>query len=133
MEAKTTCHSGCSCGHNKGEETPERGIADPVFHPAHCGAHLRPYRTRLVLADSKTRLVSGCFPPSRTACHTGSISRGFAKRLLHRVYIDVVASTGAFSIGEYPEAVAVMLFLYGWRNAAKQGCRTCFTKYQPPA
>lgn len=22
MEAKTTCHSGCSCGHNKGEEHP---------------------------------------------------------------------------------------------------------------
>ena len=89
MEAKTTCHSGCGCGcghgHNKGEKRWDDSITNPVFHPAHCGAHLKPYRTRLVLADSKARLVSGCFPPSRTACHTGSLSRGFAKRLLHRV------------------------------------------------
>lgn len=33
-----------------------------------------------------------------------------------------VASTGAFSIGEYPEAVAVMLFYTVGENVAKQGC-----------
>ena len=111
----------------------ERGIADPVFHPAHCGAHLKPYRTRLVLADSKARLVSGCFPPSRTACHTGSLSRGFAKRLLHRVYIDVGRFDRSFQHRRISGGCSCHAFLYGWRNAAKQGCRTCFTKYQPSA
>ena len=134
MEAKTTCHSGCgcSCGHNKGEEHPNVVLPILSFILLIVGLILD-HRTRLVLADSKTRLVSGCFPPSRTACHTGSLSRGFAKRLLHRVYIDVGRFDRSFQHRRISGGCSCHAFLYGWRNAAKQGCRTCFTKYQPSA
>ena len=50
------------------------------------------------------------FFAGRTSCYARSLGSGFAERLFSEFSLMAIASIGAFCIGEYPEAVAVMLF-----------------------
>lgn len=112
MEAKTTCHSGCGCGHghNKGEKRWE--IALPILSFIlliaglildHTGQSW--FSPAVKLVWYLTAFLPVGLPVMREAYH-----EALRKDFFTEFSLMSIASIGAFSIGEYPEAVAVMLF-----------------------
>ena len=113
MDAKTTCHSegGCSCGHNKdAEERPN--VALPILSfillvagliSGHMGQSWFSPAVKLVWYLAAFLPVG--LPVMREALH-----KTLQKDFFTEFSLMSIASIGAFSIGEYPEAVAVMLF-----------------------
>ncbi|WP_298553050.1 heavy metal translocating P-type ATPase [uncultured Parabacteroides sp.] len=112
MEAKTTCHSGCgcSCGHNKGEERPN--VALPVLSFILLVTGLIFGHTGQGWFSPAVRLVwyLAAFLPVGLPVMREAYREALRKDFFTEFTLMSVASLGAFSIGEYPEAVAVMLF-----------------------
>lgn len=112
MEAKTTCHSGCgcSCGHNKGEERPN--VALPVLSFILLVTGLIFGHTGQGWFSPAVRLVwyLAAFLPVGLPVMREAYREVLRKDFFTEFTLMSIASLGAFSIGEYPEAVAVMLF-----------------------
>jgi Cd2+/Zn2+-exporting ATPase len=112
MEAKTTCHSGCgcSCGHNKEEERPN--VALPVLSFILLVAGLILDHTGQGWFSPAVKLVwyLAAFLPVGLPVMREAYCEARQKDFFTEFTLMSVTSIGAFSIGEYPEAVAVMLF-----------------------
>lgn len=113
MDAKTTCHSrgGCSCGHNKeAEERPN--VALPILSFILLVAGLILGHTGESWFSPAVKLVwyLAAFLPVGLPVMREALHKTLQKDFFTEFSLMSVASIGAFSIGEYPEAVAVMLF-----------------------
>ena len=112
MEAKTTCHSGCGCGHghNKGEKRWE--IALPILSFILLIAGLILDHTGQSWFSPAVKLVwyLTAFLPVGLPVMREAYREALQKDFFTEFSLMSIASIGAFSIGEYPEAVAVMLF-----------------------
>ena len=112
MEAKTTCHSGCgcSCGHNKGEEHPNVVLPILSFILLIVGLILNHTGQGWFSPTVKLVWYLAAFLPVGLPVIRAAYHEALRKDFFTEFTLMSVASTGAFSIGEYPEAVAVMLF-----------------------
>ena len=135
MEAKTTCHSGCgcSCGHNKGEEHPNVVLPILSFILLIVGLILNHtgqgwFSPTVKLVRYLAAFLPVGLPVIREAYHEALRKDFFTEFTLMSVSFD-----RSFQHRRISGGCSCHAFLYGWRNAAKQGCRTCFTKYQPSA
>ena len=114
MEAKTTCHSGCGCGcghgHNKGEKRWE--IALPILPFILLIAGLILDHTGQSWFSPAVKLIwyLTAFLPVGLPVMREAYREALQKDFFTEFSLMSIASIGAFSIGEYPEAVAVMLF-----------------------
>lgn len=113
MDAKTTCHSegGCSCGHNKdAEERPN--VALPILSFILLVAGLISGHTGQSWFSPAVKLVwyLAAFLPVGLPVMREALHKTLQKDFFTEFSLMSIASIGAFSIGEYPEAVAVMLF-----------------------
>ncbi|EKN13180.1 heavy metal translocating P-type ATPase [Parabacteroides merdae] len=114
MEAKTTCHSGCGCGcghgHNKGEKRWE--IALPILSFILLIAGLILDHTGQSWFSPAVKLIwyLTAFLPVGLPVMREAYREALQKDFFTEFSLMSIASIGAFSIGEYPEAVAVMLF-----------------------
>lgn len=113
MDAKTTCHSegGCSCGHNKdAEERPN--VALPILSFILLVAGLISGHTGQSWFSPAVKLVwyLAAFLPVGLPVMREALHKALQKDFFTEFSLMSIASIGAFSIGEYPEAVAVMLF-----------------------
>lgn len=112
METKTTCNSGCGCGHGHNKEEKRWEIALSILSfillvagliLGHTGQDWFSPAVRLVWY--LTAFLPVGLPVMREAYH-----EALRKDFFTEFTLMSVASIGAFCIGEYPEAVAVMLF-----------------------
>lgn len=113
MDAKTTCHSegGCSCGHNKdAEERPN--VALPILSFILLVAGLISGHTGQSWFSPAVKLVwyLAAFLPVGLPVMREALHKTLQKDFFTEFSLMSIASIGAFSIGEYSEAVAVMLF-----------------------
>lgn len=112
METKTTCNSGCGCGHGHNKEEKRWEIALSILSfillvagliLGHTGQDWFSPSVRLVWY--LTAFLPVGLPVMREAYH-----EALRKDFFTEFTLMSVASIGAFCIGEYPEAVAVILF-----------------------
>ena len=112
MEAKTTCHSGCGCGHghNKGEKRWEIALPIPSFILLIAGLILDHTGQSWFSPAVKLVWYLTAFLPVGLPVMREAYREALQKDFFTEFSLMSIASIGAFSIGEYPEAVAVMLF-----------------------
>ena len=115
MEAKTTCHSGCGCGHghNKGEKRWEIALPIPSFILLIAGLILDHTGQSWFSPAVKLVWYLTAFLPVGLPVMREAYREALQKDFFTEFSLMSIASIGAFSIGEYPEAVAVMLFYTG--------------------
>ena len=100
MEAKTTCHSGCSCGHNKGEEHPNVVLPILSFILLIVGPILDHTGQGWVSPTVKLVWYLAAFLPVGLPVIREAYHEALRKDFFTEFTLMSVASTGAFSIGE---------------------------------
>lgn len=135
MEAKTTCHSGCgcSCGHNKGEEHPNVVLPILSFILLIVGLILDHTGQGWFSPTVKLVWYLAAFLPVGLPVIREAYHEALRKDFFTEFTLNVGRFDRSFQHRRISGGCSCHAFLYGWRNAAKQGCRTCFTKYQPSA